>query len=478
MKRRLLALMLTLLVALSLAACGSKSEAPAASADMAYPMETEMATSEEYLGFDSGSTADRGAAHPTGQKLIRTAQMNLETTSFEEAVQGLTDLTEQMGGYFESSSVGKRNSGRWAEYTVRIPAEKSGYTWNFIIDDESVLELLTCEATEGTFVASFRALNDGESQIIFSYVRNDALDEARILEVRCAGGKVTEVTPDDLEEINGTWEDDPEIADLRETNALLNVLKEHSAVTCVSESWDGENNWQYKTVTQFILNGGRLWYDYEQYDEGDQVTYCEAGYINDDVPGALYMVETEGGKYMDICPSDEYETFIADQWLRRTAGDYELYVESETDEEYGNTTVTARRVNDVTGVCADVLYVTDSTTGLINGMEVTEYSSEDPAQAVSVTRSNIMYDEPRLMEERAAMAVLFPEDPCYLTVVVNPGQENEEEQSYQVDKSTLVEFEALEDFQLFYDVDCTEEMDWIDVGQNKLTVYVVPDISK
>ena len=362
--------------------------------------------------------------------------------------------------------------------TVRIPAEKSGYTWNFIIDDESVLELLTCEATEGTFVASFRALNDGESQIIFSYVRNDALDEARILEVRCAGGKVTEVTPDDLEEINGTWEDDPEIADLRETNALLNVLKEHSAVTCVSESWDGENNWQYKTVTQFILNGGRLWYDYEQYDEGDQVTYCEAGYINDDVPGALYMVETEGGKYMDICPSDEYETFIADQWLRRTAGDYELYVESETDEEYGNATVIARRVNDVTGVCADVLYFTDSTTGLINGMEVTEYSSEDPAQAVSVTRSNIMYDEPRLMEERAAMAVLFPEDPCYLTVVVNPGQENEEEQSYQVDKSTLVEFEALEDFQLFYDVDCTEKMDWIDVGQNKLTVYVVPDISK
>ena len=76
------------------------------------------------------------------------------------------------------------------------------------------------------------------------------------------------------------------------------------------------------------------------------------------------------------------------------------------------------------------------------------------------------------------MAVLFPEDPCYLTVVVNPGQENEEEQSYQVDKSTLVEFEALEDFQLFYDVDCTEKMDWIDVGQNKLTVYVVPDISK
>ena len=127
MKRRLFALTLALVLVLSLAACGgSKSaeftaEAPAA--DMAYPMAPTEA--EEYLGFDSGSTASGGgAAYPTGQKLIRTARMELETTAFEEAGRGLTDLTEQMGGYFESSSVGKRNSGRWAEYTVRIPAEK------------------------------------------------------------------------------------------------------------------------------------------------------------------------------------------------------------------------------------------------------------------------------------------------------------------------------------------------------------------
>ena len=129
MKRKLFALALAVVLVLSLAACGgSKSmeftaEAPAA--DMAYPMAPTEA--EEYLGFDAGSTgstAGGGAAYPAGQKLIRTAQMNLETTAFEEAVRGLTDLTEQMGGYFESSSVGKRSNGRWAEYTVRIPAEK------------------------------------------------------------------------------------------------------------------------------------------------------------------------------------------------------------------------------------------------------------------------------------------------------------------------------------------------------------------
>ena len=357
--------------------------------------------------------------------------------------------------------------------TVRIPDKTPGFGWNFVIGDDSVLELLTQETTEDTWVASFRALADGESQITFSYVRNDALNEARLLEVRCAGGKVAEVTADGVVDMDKTGEDDPEIAGLRETNALLNVLKDHSAVTCVSETWDGENNWLYKTVTQFTLNGGRLWYDYEQYDAADQVTYCEAGYINDDVPGALYMVEAGGGKYMEICPPAEYETFIADQWLRRTAGDYELYVESETEEAYGNTTVTARRVNDVTGVCADVLYFTETASGLITGMEVTEYSSEDPSQTVSVTRSNIMYDEPRLMEERAAFAVLFPEDTCYLNLVINPGQADEEELSFQVDKSTQVEFVSEEEYALFYDYACEQPMDWIDVGQNKLTVYAV-----
>ena len=129
MKRRLFTLALALTLVLSLSACGgSKSEmaatpAEAPAADMAYLMETAEA---EEMGFDavnSGSTAG-GAAYPTGQKLIRTAQMNLETTSFEEAVRELTELTEQLGGYYEASSVGKRSNGRWAEYTVRIPAER------------------------------------------------------------------------------------------------------------------------------------------------------------------------------------------------------------------------------------------------------------------------------------------------------------------------------------------------------------------
>ena len=374
------------------------------------------------------------------------------------------------------------NSDAWHELdentgilTVRIPAEKPGYTWDLTINDESVLELLTCEETEGTFVASFRALRDGETEITFAYTRGSSLDHVRVLGVQCKDGKVVGVPTASVMAMGLLMEDDLEVAEMRAANNLSAIIGEHPAVTCVSETWDGENNWQYKTVQQFVKNNGRLWYDFEQYDDADEVVSCEAGYINDDVPGALYTWNKDGLKTMTLCMASEYEILVADRWLARLPGDYETVTESENNEEYNTTVLTTHRQNDVLGVSSDILYFIDNATALITGMEQTEYSD---GSVVSVTRSNIIYDEPRLMEERAAMEVLFPEDPCYLTVVVNPGQSNSEEQAFQVDKNTLVEFEALEDFRMFYDVDCTETMDWIDVGQNKLTVYVVPDISK
>lgn len=361
--------------------------------------------------------------------------------------------------------------------SVRIPAERQGYTWSITVNDESVLELLTCEETDGLFAASFRALRDGVTEITFAYTKGVSLDHVRVLEVKCRGGKVTEVPTHTIMAMGLLMEDDLEVAEMRDANSLAAIFREHRAVTCVSETWDGDGRWQYKTVRQFVSNDGRLLYDLERHDDADEVVSCEAGYINDDVPGALYTWEKDGLKTMTLCMASEYEALVADRWLARLDGDYETVTESENDEEYNTTLLTTRRQNGVLGTYSDILYFIDNETALITGMEQTEYSSED-GSVVSVTRSNIIYDEPRLMEERAAMEMLFPEDPCYLTVVVNPGQPNSEEQSFQVDKNTLVEFEALEDFRLFYDVDCTETMDRIDVGQNKLTVYVVPDISK
>lgn len=87
-----------------------------------------------------------------------------------------------------------------------------------------------------------------------------------------------------------------------------------------------------------------------------------------------------------------------------------------------------------------------------------------------------------IVEKLGYVMPLYPmdsaEDACYLNVVINPGKENSEEQAFQVDKSTEVEFDAMEGYQMYYDYDCTQPMDWIDVGQNKLTVYITVDPAK
>ena len=126
MRRRVLAGLLAVWMLLALTACGgckSASTASYSTADAAAPAEAAM----EYGGGVEYEEAqyDSGTGETREQKLICTAQMEMETTAFEEATSALADLTEQFGGYFESSSIGKRGSGsRWADYTIRVPAER------------------------------------------------------------------------------------------------------------------------------------------------------------------------------------------------------------------------------------------------------------------------------------------------------------------------------------------------------------------
>ena len=147
MKRKLLAMLLALMMVLTLAACGGSSKSAAskykeeiATEDV---MEMESTSASTAGGMaDGGYLADMKAEAPKEpaspapeteegqdsllpQKLIRTAWLELETTEFEEAVQGLTTLTETVGGYFENSSVANRGNGsRWGNYTIRVPAEQ------------------------------------------------------------------------------------------------------------------------------------------------------------------------------------------------------------------------------------------------------------------------------------------------------------------------------------------------------------------
>ena len=134
--KRFLALALTLLLILSLAACGSSSKAAADTA----AAEDSFAVTEESGYWDHTAAApaapaedakmkgagDAGytAADTRNAKMIYTANYELETVEYDKSAAALDALVQSMGGYFENRSVNNYGSGyRYASYTIRIPSE-------------------------------------------------------------------------------------------------------------------------------------------------------------------------------------------------------------------------------------------------------------------------------------------------------------------------------------------------------------------
>lgn len=144
MKRKFTALMSTVLLLLTaLTACGGSSGDYSASRSYDYTEAAEepMWDADENFSYYGGSdyASAKSAAAPEAmgptpspssstptearpQKLIRTAELTMETTTFQETADALADLTNRLGGYFSDSTSGERGeSSRWASYTIRVP---------------------------------------------------------------------------------------------------------------------------------------------------------------------------------------------------------------------------------------------------------------------------------------------------------------------------------------------------------------------
>lgn len=146
-KRTALALCLSTLLLLC-SACGGGSSANAASGDTTASSAAAVENgSSGGMGMDlelyepSAPQESQSAAVAEGEdgggsvyqnreaKLIRRAELSIQTTQFDQAADALSALVEQCGGYFERSSVyagsyRDANARRSGEYVVRIPAEK------------------------------------------------------------------------------------------------------------------------------------------------------------------------------------------------------------------------------------------------------------------------------------------------------------------------------------------------------------------
>ncbi|MCM1149874.1 MAG: DUF4349 domain-containing protein, partial [Butyricicoccus sp.] len=92
-------------------------------AEWDYPADSNAPAPEPEEAPASGELQPIAGNVPENAKLIYTADINLQTTEFDEATAGLSRLVNEMGGYFENSSVNNYSSYRSGNYTVRVPAK-------------------------------------------------------------------------------------------------------------------------------------------------------------------------------------------------------------------------------------------------------------------------------------------------------------------------------------------------------------------
>jgi len=143
MKKRYGILTAVLALTLFVSGCGTKmayteeamaepaAEAPAAAYDTAAGMEAAEMEEMEYADSGASVTSTTGidSVENTGQKLIKTVGMSMETKEFDTLLENIRQQVEEMGGYIESSDISgssyyNASGNRCAWLTLRIPADK------------------------------------------------------------------------------------------------------------------------------------------------------------------------------------------------------------------------------------------------------------------------------------------------------------------------------------------------------------------
>jgi len=137
MKKKFLPVLLSLLLVLSLAACGGSAGGASGNSSADRPVgpagdKSNEGGSDPAGGWDAGYDAEAPGAEdsavdstlPVNTKVIYSADMTLETTEFDSAEQAISRIVAGLGGWFESRSVYQGGGPRILRCTVRIPAKE------------------------------------------------------------------------------------------------------------------------------------------------------------------------------------------------------------------------------------------------------------------------------------------------------------------------------------------------------------------
>ena len=129
MKRLLTVLLAIVLLVGCFAACSGENAADLRPTDDVYGDGGSLA-GENY--FDSGykssnaeaTSQEPGSSLTVDRKIIRDAELTLETKSFDDALASLDAQVKKLGGYVQSSETDANSSYRESDLVLRLPADK------------------------------------------------------------------------------------------------------------------------------------------------------------------------------------------------------------------------------------------------------------------------------------------------------------------------------------------------------------------
>ena len=280
----------------------------------------------------------------------------------------------------------------------------------------------------------------------------------------------------------------PTLAELRTANDPVEILKGHQTVSITMEARDGSGNLtasgeilyrrdtagalEMDSRTQYFEDGASSWTYAKAYSAVEDPFYPGSG-----TPGAYYF-DDGSHVYMTCVPAAEYETKIARELPPFSTGALDPS-ETITDcaEQDGALVVTTRNSVVEIDIAWETNYYVDPKTGLLLAMVITNYDSAgDDAAAADTTRWNWTYDGDYKMDwSYPNIGRISADDACELTLVIDPGKEDQEIQHFSAAKGTTVNFEPEEPYTLYLDEALTKEAPsyFMDTNRDSVTYYAV-----
>ena len=198
--------------------------------------------------------------------------------------------------------------------------------------------------------------------------------------------------------------------------------------------------------------------------EGDIDIYANFS-VADDMPGSLFW-SGNNGQILYCMPSWDYEAFALDP----------LGLEQQADQSvlaYGvsnGALIMVVSATEGTDRTVTDMYA-EAESGLITNSNAVTYVGDTEEESECAHRV-YQYGMPYEPEFDEAVSEGGAASFCTLTLVINPGQANEETQVHNVALGLEVQFKSNDDYAIYTDEAMTQPADYIDTSAESATYYV------